>query len=217
MIKAFIFDMDGTLVDNMHYHEKAWQKLLREMGRPMSIVEIRKYAYGKNEETFERIFTRKFEATELQTLFKRKETIYRELYTPHLALIKGVIPFLDEAKSRGIKMAIGTGAGISNMNFILDGLQIRHYFDTLVYSEIVTNGKPHPETFLKCAENLGSIPEESLVFEDVESGAQAAHNGGMKSVMFSTTYKKELLAAMPSVIKVAKDYEELSIDELISI
>ena len=214
-MKAFIFDMDGTLVDNMGYHELAWQSLLSDMGKEMSIEELRHVAYGKNEEVLERVFLKKHTDEELEKLFKIKEVKYRTLYTPHLKLIAGLLPFLTKAKAMGIPMAIGTGAGIRNLNFVLDGTEIRHFFEGIVVADDVRYGKPHPETFLKAAQLLGVSPANCIVFEDVQSGLEAAHRAGMQSVALTTTYSKAFLSGFPSVIEVVSDYESISPNEIL--
>ncbi len=216
MAKAFIFDMDGTLVDNMHYHERAWQSLLAEEGVQLSIPQVREKAYGKNEESFVRFFGYKPDIAEMRAFYLRKEAKYRELYAPHLALIKGCLTFLEQAQALGVPMAIGTGAMWSNTRFVIDGLDIRRFFSTIITAEEVEHGKPNPETFLKAAKGLGVSPEDCIVFEDVPSGAQAAHAAGMRSVMLTTLFDEAHLALQPSVLRIVKDYEELIVTEILN-
>ena len=203
---AFIFDMDGTLVDNMSYHERAWQALLEDYGMPLTIGEVRQKAYGKNEESYERFFGRRPETDEMRAFYMKKEDKYRELYTPHLALISGLRSFLETAAAAHIPMAIGTGAMWSNTNFVVDNLNIRHFFKKIITAEEVVNGKPDPETFLRCAAELGIAPENCIVFEDVESGIVAAERAGMRAVALTTTYASDYWQRFPNIVRIMDDY-----------
>ena len=208
-MKAFIFDMDGTLIDNMSYHFRAWQTVLAAREMHVPLAEIPDRAYGKNNESFERFLGRKPDKEEILAFNLEKEQAYRDIYAPFLSLIEGVEPFLKAAKALGIPMAIGTGASVRNTNFVVDGLNIRQYFSQIITAEDVTNGKPHPETFLSAAVALGVKPENCVVFEDVLSGAEAAERAGMKTVILTTTFAHEEVSKYPSVIKVINDYTEI--------
>src|SRR5580698_1032807 len=97
---AFIFDMNGTMVDDMHYHELAWYKILvNELKGNLSKEELRHQMYGKNEEMLERVFgAGKFSKEEIDSVADRKEARYREEFLPDLKLIKGLDSLLERAK-----------------------------------------------------------------------------------------------------------------------
>lgn len=84
-----------------------------------------------------------------------KEIAYQQAYKPHLKLLPGLAAFMEKAKQEGIKMGIGSAAITFNIDFVLDGLGIRHYFDAIVSADDVQISKPDPETFTKCADQLG--------------------------------------------------------------
>ena len=107
---ALIFDVDGTIINNMPYHLKAWGKLIAELGSDLKGDELLKQLYGKNEEVLKRIFGKKFPEDELRKLSLRKEEYYRELYLPHMQLLPGFREFLEDAKQHCISMAIGTAS-----------------------------------------------------------------------------------------------------------
>src|SRR5205814_2079492 len=110
--------------------------------------------YGKNEEVLERIFPGRFTMEEKTKIGLEKEKQYRVEFKPHLKLIKGLDNLLKKTYDQGIKMAIGSAAIACNIDFVLDGLLIRKYFDVIVGADDVTHSKPDPETFIKCAEGL---------------------------------------------------------------
>lgn len=214
MIEAFIFDMDGTLVDNMYYHDLAWQATLKDFGIDLPLDDVMKKAYGINVEALERFFGFVPSKEMLADFSFKKENLYREIYTPHLKPIDGMIEFLELAQSEKIPMAIATGSAWRNTNLVVDTLNIRHYFKTIITAEQVAHGKPHPESFLVAASRLNVLPKNCMVFEDVPNGARAAFNAGMDCTFISTTYPAFVAGSISSVVYCVNDYMQLSISEI---
>lgn len=190
-IKAFLFDLNGTIIDDMQYHVEAWHHILNDLGAAISVDETRRQCYGKNHELLERVFPGRFSEEEKDKMSFEKEKQYQEAFRPHMKLIEGLGQFFEIAYANGIKMAIGTAAIMFNVNFILDGLNLRKYFDAIISADDVVRSKPDPETFLKCSEGLGLKPEECLVFEDSPMGILAAENAGMKCIALTIMHQKE--------------------------
>ena len=212
---AFIFDMDGTLVDNMRFHGAAWQKMLAENGIETDAREFLISTAGKtNREIIPNFFT---DATDekLLELGGRKESIYRELFLPERRAINGAIEFLEAAQSLGVKMAVATAAPPANMEFILDGLDLRKFFTAITTAADVSHGKPNPEIFLKSAEKLGVEPKNCLVFEDAVNGFKAAHRAGMKSVGIATVNSIADILKLDSVVEAHANFSDLKPQELI--
>ncbi len=193
--KAFLFDLNGTMINDMPYHINAWHRILNELGANISLERMKQECYGKNHELLERIFPGRFTAEEKNRMSLEKEKQYQKEFKPELELIKGLDHFLQQSHEAGIKMAIGSAAIMFNINFVLDGLGIRNYFDALVSADNVTDSKPDPETWLKCADKLNVSPAECLVFEDVPKGVEAAQKAGMDTVVITTMHRKEEFAA----------------------
>lgn len=216
-IKAFLFDLNGTMIDDMHYHNKAWFQILNEdLGANLSWEQVKSHMYGKNTELLIRVFgPDKFTQEEMDTLSVEKEKRYQTEYRPILQLIEGLDAFLARAAEHGIKMGIGSAAIPFNINFVLDGLSLRHYFPSIVSADDVLNSKPDPETYLKGAQELGVLPEECIVFEDAPKGVEAAQLAGMNCVVITTMHEPEEFAQYDNIICFIKDYQGLSIDSLI--
>lgn len=191
--KAFIFDLNGTMINDMEYHTLAWHQIINEdLNENLSYELVKKEMYGKNHEVLERIFGKeRFTPKEIQHLSFDKEKRYQEAYFPKLALISGLNSFLENTKQKGILMAIGSAAISFNIDFVVDGLKIRNYFDAIVSADDVSVSKPHPETFLKSAEKLRIKPSDCLVFEDAPKGVESALNAGMKCIVLTTTHDIE--------------------------
>lgn len=215
--KAFLFDLNGTMIDDMGFHTTAWHSVLtNDLGAKLSFDEVKKEMYGKNEELLVRVFGKDhFTAAQLEEISLRKEKQYQSAFLPHLALITGLDHFLARSRSAGIKMAIGSAAIPFNINFVLDGLQLRSYFQAVVSAHDVEVSKPDAETFVKAAAALGIDPGDCLVFEDVPKGAEAALNAGMKCVILTTTHEKEEFEHFDHILAFIKDYTDPFLNHLI--
>lgn len=210
MKKAFIFDMNGTMIDDMAYHLEGWYNTLTELGAGLDREAVKKEMYGKNQELLVRIFGQdRFTIEEMDALSLEKEKRYQAAYLPHLKLIQGLQAFLDAAEQGGISMGIGTAAIPFNVDFALDNLNIRHYFKSIITANDVTTSKPHPEVFLKAAEELGVDPASCIVFEDAPKGVEAAANAGMKAVVLTTMHTREEFSDYNNIITFVPDYTGL--------
>lgn len=206
---AFIFDMDGTLVDNMTFHTQAWQSFLSSLGMEMTEAEVHQKTHGTIEETIRRICGESLLDAEIAALGDRKESIYRALYQPYLQPIAGLMSFLQATQKLGIRMAVGTSAGQRNIDFVLGGLNIAPYFTACVGGDEVRQGKPNPETFLIAADKLDIAPEHCIVFEDTVAGIEAAQNAGMIAVALTTTSPASVFQHLPMVQQITDDYSLL--------
>jgi len=190
-VKGFLFDLNGTMVNDMPYHINAWHKEIIKLGGDLTLDEMKHQCFGKNDELLERIFPGRFTMEEKIKLGNDKEALYRIEFRPHLKLIEGLDNFLALAAKAQIKMAIGSAAINENINFVIDNMNIRPYFDAIVSANNVKKSKPDPETFLKCAQMLGLAPSDCIVFEDTPKGVECALNAGMKAVVILGEHEKE--------------------------
>lgn len=214
--KAFLFDMNGTMIDDMHYHIIAWHKILNELGANISMEQMKAECYGKNDELLERMLPGKFTQEEIKKMSFEKEARYQEEYRPLLALLPGLHDFLDNARDKHIAMAIGTAAISFNVDFALDGLNIRSYFDVIVRADDIKVSKPDPETYLKCAEALNIAPADCIVFEDSPKGIESAARAGMKAVAITTMHTAEEFSHFDNVLMIIKDYTDSRLQNLLS-
>lgn len=216
--KAFLFDLNGTMVHDMDFHLQVWYDIIvKELGARMSLEEVKSHMYGKSQELLLRIFgSEKFTAEELDRISLEKEKKYQKLYRPHLDLLPGLFSFLQSASRENIAMAIGSAAIPYNIDFVIDTLAIRHHFPVVVSADDVTFSKPHPETYLKAAALLGVEPEDCIVFEDVPKGVEAALNAGMKAVVITTTHLADEFSSYKNIIQFTDDYSSLNAAALFS-
>jgi beta-phosphoglucomutase len=214
--KALLFDLNGTMINDMEYHTLAWYSIMTEdLGASLNYESVKKEMYGKNHEVLERVFGKdKFSPAEIERLSVDKEKRYQEGYLPHLALIAGLDNFLERAKTAQIPMAIGSAAIPFNIDFVVDGLNIRHYLDAIVSADDVQISKPDPETFLKAAAALGVAPADCLVFEDAPKGVESALNAGMQCLVLTTTHSLEEFDGYPNILGYITDYNDTKLNLL---
>ena len=215
MAKAFLFDLNGTMIDDMPYHVTAWHRILNGLGADISMERMKEECYGKNNELIERIFPGRFSDAEKNRMSLEKEQAYQQAFRPSLKLLPGLQEFLQEAYERKIPMAIGSAAIMYNIDFVLDGLNIRHYFQAIVSADDVKFSKPNPETYLTCASRLKADPEACIVFEDVPKGVESARSAGMQSVVVTLLHEAYEFAYLDNVLQFIPDFRSITVGELV--
>lgn len=213
MYEAYLFDLNGTIIDDMHFHARAWHHILtNDLKADISYEDTVLQMYGKNSELLERVFGKgHFTQEQMDEYSMEKERRYQAAFKPHLKLIDGLGEFLEKAHQAGIKMAIGSAAIPFNIDFILDNLNLRKYFPVVVSADDVTLSKPDPETFTKGADILGVDYAKCLVFEDAPKGVEAAKNAGMQAIVLTTLHMPEEFHITDNVLKFITDYKGLSL------
>jgi beta-phosphoglucomutase family hydrolase len=212
-IKAVIFDLDGTLLDNNDVHLKAWKQYLKENNKQISDEDFKENISGRtNKDAIEHIYQKEMTEDEASKYYLEKEEIYRKMYRSDIAPITGLQDFLEELHKHKIAMAIATSGIQVNIDFMFDHVPIKKYFKKIVNSGDVSKGKPDPEIFLKAAEVLHIPTENCIVFEDSIAGVRAGKSAGMKVVALTTTHTPEELKEADLVIK---DYSEINFERLL--
>ena len=185
MIKGFLFDLDGVIVDTAVFHFQAWRRLAQKLGGDFTEEQNEQLKGVSRVDSLKKNIEwtgATVSDEEFQTLMVEKNEGYLELVQglgPQDAL-PGALDFLQTAYDQGIKIALGSAS--KNAPMILEKLGITPLFTAIIDGNNVVNGKPHPEVFLKGAQALGLEPSECVVFEDSIAGVQAAKAGGMSSV-----------------------------------
>lgn len=206
--KAIIFDMDGTLVDNIPFHRDAWLAFLKKHGIHLNASQFHAQNHGTIDEMMKRFFPQIQDPYQLYELGQEKERTYREIYRPHIREVHGLSLFLQQMKTKGIIGLLATMGDQPNIDFTLDSLGIRSYFSFTTGGHEVSKGKPDPEIFLLSIEKAGLKPEECLVIEDSQGGILAAKRAGIQVVGISTSESKGTLVSL-GCDGVVADFEEL--------
>lgn len=206
MVKGVVFDMDGTLVDNMNFHQQAWFDFLAGYDIHFTEAEFQEKNVGIITEIVPKFFNRKLSREEIIILGNEKEAVYRNLYKEHIKALSGLEDFLKALQEAKISIALATAADKGNIDFTLDALGIRKYFTAITGSEEVTFGKPHPDVYLKSAAKLQLSPGQCVAFEDTPSGIRSASAAGMEVVGLATTHTREELLDYP-LLSIIENYE----------
>ncbi|WP_067519949.1 HAD family hydrolase [Endozoicomonas ascidiicola] len=178
---AIIFDMDGTLIDSMPSHLDAWKKTSEIHGFPYDRQWHHSLGGVSTERTAEMISERYNLTLDAEKVAETKRQSLEDIFQGPV-LIEETYQVLLAAEGKK-KLAVGTGALRGDALALLNEVGVLGRLDTLVTVTDVNNGKPHPETFLKAAEQMGIEPKHCLVFEDTELGRQAATSAGMDCVL----------------------------------
>lgn len=206
---AAVFDLDGTLVDNMVFHGKAWVAAAERLGVRATRDQFEREWAGKTSaEIFEILLGGPQPAKVSAKLAAEKEAAYRELYGPHVAPLPGLLPFLARLRFAGVRLALATAAPAENRAFALDALGLEGAFEVVQGPEGVARGKPSPDIYLAAAARLGLEGGACVAFEDAVNGVRAARAAGMAAVaVLTTTAEAELRAAGASFV--IPDYASL--------
>lgn len=185
MNKAFIFDLDGVIVDTAKYHYLAWKKMANEMNFEFTLDQnelLKGVSRVRSLEILLEIGGISKSPAEQEFLATSKNELYLELIEKldSSDLLPGTKEFILNSQDKAIKIALGSAS--KNAAYILKKLGIAHLFDARVDGTMVSKAKPNPEVFLKAANLLSLNPKNCLVFEDAQAGIDAAKNAGMKCV-----------------------------------
>lgn len=206
--------MDGVIVDTNPHHRLAWREYYQRYGKTLSDEDFVQYVSGKhNNDIVAHLFAgQTLSAEESIRLAHEKEALFRELYQASITPVPGLIEFLKALKVAGIRTAVATSAPVENLDFIVDALALRPYFDTLLNESMVRHPKPDPEIYQKAMELLGVEPADSVVFEDSMTGIQAGKASGASVVGVATTQTPDELR--PFVDDVIRDFTEMTLDRV---
>lgn len=183
MIKAVIFDMDGTMLDTEHVKEEG----LKYVGKSLNVkiddqtlTQIR----GTNNTRLKEILCNKFEGLDVEKLLETREKYVEKYFENNpLETKKGLIELLEFLKNNNYKMAVASSSNLEVIKKYLKKVGVFDYFDIIIGGDIVTKGKPDPEIYSKCMEQLNLSKEECIGVEDTANGVLSIHRAGMKPIM----------------------------------
>lgn len=191
-LQALIFDMDGVLCDTMPYHLDAWLQYSATIPELAVASRDRLEQMGgkRNEDLLPELLGRPVATADIQRWGAEKEAVYRSLIKDEIQWMSGLIPFLQQAQTIGLKLGLGTSACRENVDLLMNQDQLGDFFAAQVIETDVERGKPDPQCYLLVAERLGVSPDQCLVFEDAIAGTQAARNAGMRCWGVLTTHSE---------------------------
>ncbi len=190
--QALIFDLDGTLIDSMPFHVKAWIKVSREHGYELDPQLIYDMGGASSRDVVIKLKELGANVPSIDDFYHRKVAAYVEI-RDQVPLFPGIAKIAFDAKRElGLKLGIGTGTQRINVDYMIKKFGLDKYFDSVVCGDDVEKHKPFPDTFLKGAEEMGVLPEKCLVFDDGKPGIAAAFNAGMDCIVVDNDKLLEL-------------------------
>ncbi|WP_130807867.1 HAD family hydrolase [Senegalia massiliensis] len=215
MIKAFIFDMDGVIVNSEPELVKIEIEYMANFGVEITKKDLDEFVGTNSYYMFDKL-KKKYNLN--KTVNELVDEV-RGIYLDHIQLkenvnaIDGVIPLIKDLHNRGIKMVVASSSPVSWIEKIIGTLEIREYFQELISGDFVEDSKPAPDIFLYALDKLNVKKEEAIVIEDSENGVKAANNAGIKVIGYEgDETSNQNLSHADMVIK---DFNELDLDELL--
>ncbi|MCI0500032.1 MAG: HAD family phosphatase [Planctomycetales bacterium] len=210
-----IFDLDGTMVNNTPYHRRAWFELCRRYGIPLDHPSYHEKIHARsNDKIVLNLFGADVDKPFIRKIEEEKEGIYRDSFRPVMQETPGLTALLEALTQRGIPCAAASNSPKENVDFILDGMNLRRYFGAVTYRDLVAAGKPDPELFLKAAEGLGVRPERCLVFEDSASGFKAARAAGMRYIAITLGADRHELTEAYDAAAIHENFSHINAETL---
>lgn len=194
-IKAIIFDMDGVMFDTERLYEEAFAMIAKKWGYESEVTEeFIKSFKGKKKEAIKVMYKTLLDKISIERTGKefdadehmRQVLDYLDKYIENngMPIKDGLVELLQYAKNNNIKVAIGTSEKFERVQFYLDKANInKDIFDAIVCGDMVENGKPAPDIYLKACENIFVKPENVIICEDAPNGIIAAYRSGAKPIM----------------------------------
>ena len=207
--RAVVFDLDGTLVDNMALHAQAFERFAAAHHLPALTMDLRRRIDGKrNSEIFPMLFEREMSMDEVLEFEEEKEGAYRQLSRGRLVPVRGALTLLARLAAHDIGVAIATSAPLKNVSHTLAETGLDQRVSIIARGDEVTRGKPFPDVFALAAERLQVPADECLAFEDAPIGVAAAVAAGMTVIGVATTFSEaQFESHVPAPHAVVSDYE----------
>lgn len=210
---AFLFDMDGVMVDSNPAHKIALKQFCEKHGHHLSEEQLKEKIYGRTNKDWIPAVFGEISKEQLKAYADEKEEMFRNIFAASIKPLDGLIPFLESLRRADIRRAIATSAPRENVNFTLERTGTGDFFETILDESFVEKGKPDPEIYLKSAAALGMNPVDCIVIEDSLSGVKSGKAAGCKVVAITTTHSVKELAEADLVIP---SFEGVEPSELIS-
>ena len=191
-IKACIFDLDGTLVDSMWMWPEIDKEYLGRFGIEYD-DNLKNEIDGISFHETAVYFKNKFGISDsIEKICKDWEDMAYDKYKNEVKEKRGCQKFLEQLKSKGIKMGIATSNKRSMVDVVLESLGMKNFFEVITTSDEVKKGKPAPDVYLTTAKLLNVEPKHCLVFEDVVAGIIAGKSAGMRVCAIEDDFTKEV-------------------------
>lgn len=216
MKSTIIFDMDGVISDSMPFHAKAWKEAFASIGVDVDDFEVYIREGMKGRETIEDIIKERnlsISQEETEQIYKRKSEAFNRIFK--VKLMPGICELLTGLRKRGHKLGLVTGSRFEVAKAVLqNGLE--KMFDVVIAGEMVVNGKPDPEPYLKAVSMLGVEKEDCLVIENALAGITSAKRAGLRCYAVATSLPKTYLKEADIVFNNIEEVSDYLLNEAVT-
>ena len=214
MLKAIIFDLDGTLVHTDPIHYQIWEDILKNYGMDIDLPFYKKNISGGTNEAILNKLLPQLSDSEVTELAYDKEARFRE-NALDLQPLNGLLEFLKWIEDSQLKKGVVTNAPPENVEFMLkEALKLADRFNPIILAGVMTAAKPDPASYKLCLSELGISAKEAIVFEDSPSGIKAAVAAEIYTVGVASTHEPEALKALGAA-EVIVDFSDEKLWEII--
>lgn len=214
MLKAIIFDLDGTLVNTDPIHYQIWEDILKDRGLDIDLPFYKKHISGGTNEAILNDLFPQLSDSEVTELADYKEAKFREIAL-NIKPLNGLLEFLKWIEENQLKKGVVTNAPPENVEFMLkDALKLAERFNPIILAGVMTAAKPDPASYKLCLNKLGVSAKEAIVFEDSPSGIKAAVGAEIYTVGVASTHEPKALKALGAT-EVIVDFSDGKLWEII--
>jgi beta-phosphoglucomutase len=190
--RAFVFDMDGVLVDSHPAHFAAWKQFLSELSIQVSEKDLAFILEGRTRSEILRHLLGELPEPALLAYGRRKDELFRHM-EPLIQPLPGVLDFLYELGRHCIPRAVATSASEIRTASTIERMGLGGFFDAVVTAADVIAGKPHPAVYQLACERMSVVPQDAVAFDDAPAGVQAARAAGLRCIGVSSNGTRQAL------------------------
>jgi len=213
MLKAILFDLDGTLANTDPLHYQIWKEILNNHGVEIDHNSYKQHISGGTNPAVIQNLLPQLSTIEAEKLANYKEAKFREMAI-NLKPLTGLLDFIEWVENQKLKKAVVTNAPPENTKFMLEILQLTETFPLVILGSEMPVGKPDPAPYKLCLEKLEISPKEAIVFEDSRSGIKSAVGAGIYTVGVASTHEPESLLEVGASI-VINDFSDEKLQQLL--
>jgi HAD superfamily hydrolase (TIGR01509 family) len=195
VLKALLFDIDGTLADTDALHVRAFNRIFGSRGHLFDRARASKELQGFSNASIAERFLPDEPPERQAAIMAEKEAAFRELASGQIQPLSGLMPLLALADRAAIPMVAVTNAPRVNADMMLAGLGIAGRFKAVIIGDELPHGKPHPMPYLEGLRAVNAAPDLSIAFEDSRSGIQSACAAGIMAIGIRTSLSHDELVA----------------------
>ena len=203
MLKAVLFDLDGTLANTDPIHFQVWQALLAPYGMTVDQTFYDRFISGRLNPDIVRDLLPQLSVEASVAFSSSKESQFRQMAASQLQRMSGLTDFLHAIEQREYAIGLVTNAPRPNAEFMLKTLALENVFQPIIIADDLPKGKPDPLPYQTALEQLGLLPDEAIVFEDSPTGVQAATAAGIPTIGVASTHSDATLCQLGAQFTIA--------------